>query len=350
MPPPRRWSWRCKDSQSQVRELPRSIGGVGLDSVQSSATIRPSGSARRSPPSSSRASGDPETTGRFRPSSLNAALAADTRPSLLLTGGPKPLGFGIESLERFDWYINRNLHTFPQHLQRIRPGPYSAASAFGETGRPNGPRAQVRALAPRPLPTGQFSTPTGETSGSPRGLSSGATMSPLLQKSRALDRARQRPENKGRGGTPMSGRTGPAAGESPSLGQELAAIRQQKGWTLERVEAASKGQVSYGYVSDIERDEVLPSRKTLDILATALGADPRPLIRKRDRRYLVEREGIEPVLADLALLARELEDDPLHDELLERLSGLLDDVSDALEREDAEDPTREPARETARAR
>ncbi len=55
---------------------------------------------------------------------------------------------------------------------------------------------------------------------------------------------------------------------SESFGRRLKRLRTERGWT--QVELAGRANINQGFLSQIERDEKLPSTKMLDALATAL--------------------------------------------------------------------------------
>lgn len=88
-----------------------------------------------------------------------------------------------------------------------------------------------------------------------------------------------------------------------SLGQQLVALREAKGWSRNRLH--QKSGVAFSYLTAIENDEWLPGKDNLERIVEALGPEAQSLLRERER-VEYERLGLDP---DTSLALREISDD-----------------------------------------
>jgi len=70
-----------------------------------------------------------------------------------------------------------------------------------------------------------------------------------------------------------------------SLGSNLQALREERGWSRQRL-SDELGGFSTSYLHYVEHDEVLPSAEKLTEIVKALGGDPAPLVRERNELEL----------------------------------------------------------------
>jgi transcriptional regulator with XRE-family HTH domain len=88
-----------------------------------------------------------------------------------------------------------------------------------------------------------------------------------------------------------------------SLGQQLVALREAKGWSRNRLH--QKSGVAFSYLTAIEKDEWLPGKDNLKRIVKALGPEAGSLLEERERLEY-ERLGLDP---DTSLALREISDD-----------------------------------------